>query len=348
MGPGWVARRHSMLSRLRPGELSIRHVRDKNRNRHKKHMAARPDALTPGEAEARMRSKAKQHGGAWNKHSTDALRANLMVAREFGHQRLHVEYKDGAVRFRHDIMAGAVEAVEPGGVWVQVGEAGGVQMETEDDVAAAAAPTPAPAPVSASPGLDLPMDAAATRAAASAAELERLRQKALTATERRRRQRANRKARDDAARLMAAHAAATTGRKGGDDALHIIHVPLWSTQMGQTKAMTRLIEEVSKRCSLVAGQRGLSMKGLPLIYAGSKYQVTVLSGTAASEMTADRRGYELLALLGGGLTEGTLASLLNKWSQPAPGTSAGSTSTTPAGSNDVAAAAKPRPMRRAD
>lgn len=311
--------------------------------------AALRDALTPGEAEVRMRTEARRHGGDWNKHCTAAVRANLMLAREFGHQKLHVEYSNGALRFRHDLKGDVVVAEEPGGVTIQVDGGDGAQMETEGEGVAAPAPTPN-APVSTSPGATLPGgDAAATQAAAAAAELERLREKALTATERRRRQRASRKARDDAARLMAGHAAATSGKGGGDDALHIVHVPLWSTQMGQTKAMMRLIEEVTKSCSVVAGTRGLSTKGLPLIYGGSKYQVTVLMGTAASEMTADRRGAELLRLLGSGLTEATLSDLLNRWSQPAPGTSAGTTyGKMTAGSSGGAAASKPRPLRRAE
>ena len=60
--------------------------------------AALRDALTPGEAEVRMRTEARRHGGDWNKHCTAAVRANLMLAREFGHQKLHVEYSNGALR----------------------------------------------------------------------------------------------------------------------------------------------------------------------------------------------------------------------------------------------------------
>ena len=227
-------------------------------------MAGPKPALSPGQAVARVQAEARRAGGAWNRHDAAAVRSNLELAREFGLPRLMIEY--GGVRIRFDLQVDGVAASEPAAdVVLQVGGDDGERME--EDVAAADAPSPVPA-VALPPAAPVAGgDAAQAQAAASAAELLRLQAKSQRATERNRRQKAARKARDEAARLMAAHAAERSGKGGGDDQLNIVHVPLWSAAMGQTKAMTRLFEEVMSRCSMAASQRGLGVRGLPVVTA---------------------------------------------------------------------------------
>lgn len=82
--------------------------------------------------------------------------------------------------------------------------------------------------------------------------------------------------------------------------------------------MMRLIEEVTKRCAAVAQQKGVRTCAMSALYGGKGYSVAVLAGTAAVQMTTAKLGEELLALLGSGLTEEGLSTLLNRWSQPLP------------------------------
>lgn len=303
-------------------------------------MAAQRPANSPREAVARLQTEARRAGGAWNRYDRNAVHDALEEARAAGLPRLMVEY--GGLRLRFDIQ------VDDGGATVHTGadvvipvrgDQGGEQMDED----APAAPAPAPADdaataTPAAPGAGVP------QATADAAELKRLRKLAQTATERRRRQKTNRKGRDEAAKLLAARADENASKKTGDDsALNILYVPLWSQPMGQNHAMTRLFEEVTRRCAETGQQRGLNTQGVSLIYSGNRYSVTVLSGTVAMKMTEIQRGKELLNLLGGGLSEERLVQLLTRWSQPyAAGSSATVGSSTTQGGAAGGSAGKPK------
>ena len=58
------------------------------------------------------------------------------------------------------------------------------------------------------------------------------------------------------------------------------------------------------------------MRSQQLLYAGRTYSAAVLSGTVATTMMPGKCGEELLALLGSGLTEEGISTLLRRWSQP--------------------------------
>jgi len=145
------------------------------------------------------------------------------------------------------------------------------------------------------------------------------------ATARRRRQKQARKQRDEEARLLAAQAGVQTGVDGAPE--QQVMVPLWSATMGQSAAMVRLLGEVTERCAVEGGRRGVSTRAVSVLYGGRNFNASVLSGTVATTMTAGKRGEELIALLGGGLTEEGISTLLRRWSQaaapsspsPAPG-----------------------------
>ena len=91
-------------------------------------------------------------------------------------------------------------------------------------------------------------------------------------------------------------------------------MPLWSTTMGQNGAMVRLLGEVTERCANVGRQRGVRTCAVSVLYGGRNYAANVLSGTVAVTMSASKRGEELLALLGSGLTEESISALLHRWS----------------------------------
>ena len=274
-------------------------------------MSAAAPRFAPAAA-ARVQTQARRAGGAWNRHDTSSVREVIEVARELRLPRVFVEY--GGLRFRFDLQvedgaAQAVVAKEQEASALDDVQMGDGQQECGPAPAVFIAGQPLPDP-----------RAPAAQADAEPSDLQRLRERALVATERRRRQKAARKARDEAARLLAAQTSERSLRAGGDEAsLNVLHVPLWSTSMGESKAMMRAIEEVTSRCVQEAQSRGLSTRAVPLVYSGARYSVTILSGTVASgSMSEDARGKELLALLGRGLTEEGLRDLLSRWSQPQP------------------------------
>ena len=87
--------------------------------------------------------------------------------------------------------------------------------------------------------------------------------------------------------------------------------------------LTKLVGEVTQRCAVEAGRTGLSTKACDLFFAGARYEMTVLSGTAALAMSPVDRAVDLLMLLSHDLTEERLATLLRRWSKR-PTASAGS------------------------
>ena len=86
--------------------------------------------------------------------------------------------------------------------------------------------------------------------------------------------------------------------------------------------LTKLVGEVTQRCAVEAGRAGLSTKACDLFFAGTRYEMTVLSGTAALALSPVDRAVDLLTLLSHDLTEERLATLLRRWSKRT--TSAGS------------------------
>jgi len=126
------------------------------------------------------------------------------------------------------------------------------------------------------------------------------------------RQKAARKAREQAALLLAAQSASTAVPAGQ------VHVPAWSTTMDQREAFVRLVGETTTKLTNHAALpgSGRSTATVSARYAGRDYSVAVISGTVAMTMTAEKRGEELLALLGSGLKTGDLTSLCSRWSQP--------------------------------
>ena len=280
-------------------------------------MLRRPPALTPGQAAERTQAIA-QRAGAWNRHATEAVRANLEVAIEKGELRLRIDY--GGLKILHDLTDEEGKPLgKVGRVEVLAGDSG---VHKDEGLADAGEPAPRdaaapPAPPREAPLLDgEPMEEdAAKDAAKAAARLATLEERAATATARRRRQKQARKARDEAARLLAAQPGAQTG--GGDAPDQQLHVPLWSATMGQGAAMVRLLGEVTERCARESVLRGVPTCAISVLYSGRPYSASVLSGTAATKMTASKCGEELLALLGGGLTEEGISTLLRRWSQAA-------------------------------
>lgn len=249
---------------------------------------------------------ARRAGSAFNRHDKAAIRASIEVAMEMGHARCFVEY--GGLRIRFDLDGG----VGAGSAADEVIRVGGDGSGMEVDV-------PAGAPASAPAGVDPPTSPVAApadaQAKADAARVEALEKKAAVATERRRRQKKARRQRDEAARLLAAQASSAAG--AGDGAQDTrVHCPLWSATVGQGLAMFRLLHEVTERCSTKARDGRVLTKAVEVHYGGRSIgSCNVLSGSAAVGMTACKRGEELLALLGSGLTEERLSTLLNRWAQ---------------------------------
>ena len=275
-------------------------------------MASRA-ALTPGQAAERTKVLA-QRAGAWNRHATEAVRANLELAIEKGEHRLRIDY--GGLKILHDLQGGdgkplgavaKVEVVERSSSDMMDEDLADTDEPATESSAAAPGPTPEVQHLQPSGAAD---GAAAATAAARVAELEK---RAATATARRRRQKAARKERDERARLLAAQTGAPTG---GDAPQEQVHVPLWSTSMGQDAAMVRLLGEVTERCATEGGRRGVQTRAISVLYAGRTYSAAVLSGTVATTMMPGKCGGELLALLGSGLTEEGISTLLRRWSQP--------------------------------
>lgn len=280
------------------------------------------DALSPGEAAARTRALAQRAGAAWNRHDTAAVRDNLRLAIEMGEARMRVSYGSN-LKILHDLrnddgtLLGAIRRV------VVEDDAGddGVSMDdgqTDEgrpaDSVAATAPADTQRLQPTAPA-SIPQD---DGAAAIAARLAALEKKASVATLRNRRQKAARKERQKAVRLLAAQASsAEADARAGVVPASQVHCPLWSTTLGQEAAMMRLTGVVTERCAAVARKNDLSTKAVRVQYGGRSLEATVLSGTAAVAMTESKRGEELLALLGSGLTEVGISALLNRWSQTA-------------------------------
>lgn len=241
----------------------------------------------PSEAVARTQTAARRAGGAWNRHDTAALRANLGAAREAGLPRLMLEY--GGLRFRYDfqLLDGAVAT----------------HVERMDD-----APTGVPEPASGS--------VAPSKNRFCQAVQERHEQVALTATARNRRQKAARKGRDKASREQALHY--VRGLYGAADSPTIdVKCDLWSDTMDLKMAFTKLISEVTHRIAMAARQPGgSSTKTQHAHFARVMYQVTVPSGSVAFHMTSDALSTDLIVLLAKGLNEERLATLIKRWSKP--------------------------------
>ena len=248
----------------------------------------------PSEAVARTQTAARRAGGAWNRHDTAALRANLGAAREAGLPRLMLEY--GGLRFRYDLQH------QDGAVTTHV------DGDRMDD-----APAGAPGPATSTGG-----------GATSESQSERVAQRnqerqlrvAQTATERNRRQKAARKERDAAARE---HAAVYVTQPYGSDAAPAVDVScdLWSTKLDLKMAFTKAVGEVTHRFATKARQAdGSSTKATSLRFGNIMYQVTVLSGTVALQLGTDALSTDLVVLLAKGLTEERLATLLTRWAKP--------------------------------
>ena len=224
------------------------------------------------------------------------------------------------LRFRFDLQTDGAHAgytatmvQQPGG------DAGDVQMG--DGVAESAPATAragaAPATAPAVPRHVAHEGAVATAVAQGAAALSPEAvaalnaERAATQKERRKRQKAARKAREQAALLLAAQSASTAVPTGQ------VHVPAWSTTMDQREAFVRLVGETTEKMTRHAhSSSGRSTATVSARYAGRDYSVAVISGTVAMTMTAEKRGEELLALLGSGLKTGDLTNLCARWSQP--------------------------------
>ena len=271
-------------------------------------------ALTPSQAAARTQQLAARAGGAWNRHDTAAVRANLELAIEKGEPRLRVQY--GGVKILHDLrhddgtLLGAVSRV----ALEDVEDDGSAHMD--EDSAAAAEPAPAAAAPSPPPPSHAPPQAphGVQAAVDDAVRIAALEQKAATQTERRRRQKAARRRRDEDARLLAAQDGARREEGAPEEQ---VHVPLWSTSMGQGAAMVRLLGEVTERCANEGRRRGVPTRAVSVLYAERNCSASVLSGTKGATMANRARGRQLLLLLGGGLTEETFSSLLHRWSEAA-------------------------------
>ena len=91
--------------------------------------------------------------------------------------------------------------------------------------------------------------------------------------------------------------------------------PLWSTHVDLKMGLTKLIGVVTERCAVEAGRAGLSTRACDLYFSGARYEVTVLSGTAALAMSPTDRTVDLLMLIRHGLTEERLTTLLRRWSK---------------------------------
>ena len=283
-------------------------------------MPPRDVAYLPGQAAARTQHIAQRAGGAWNRHDTAAVRANIGLAIEIGSPRLRIEY--GGLKILYQLVDDL--GIPLGGVAKVVVEGFSGDVLMDDDLTAVAG---GPSSAAATHPLPLPevqpTNAAADDAVAAVAAVAIAAAKvAATATARRRRQKQARKERDQAARLLAAQ----PGVPIGDDAASrvVVHVPLWSTTMGQSAAMVRLLGEVTERCAVEGGKRGVSTRAISIIYGGRAYSAAVLQGTVATCMTASKCGEELLALLSGGLTEEGISILLRRWSQTAATSSSSS------------------------
>ena len=105
------------------------------------------------------------------------------------------------------------------------------------------------------------------------------------------------------------------GRDVGAPAVDV-QCPLWSAVVDLKMALVKLAGEVTHRCALAARQpQGSATRATSLRFGGTSYQVTVLSGTVASRMTAAELGTDLIVLLADGLTEDRLTALLKRWSK---------------------------------
>ena len=243
----------------------------------------------PSEAVSRTQTAARRAGGAWNRHDTAALRANLGAAREAGLPRLMLEY--GGLRFRYDfqLQDGAVATT----------------IDRMDD-----ASTGAPGPAS---GGGAPSEGPQFGETAQARH-ERV---ALTATERNRRQKAARQARDKASREQALSYVRELYGAGLTTPSIDVTCPLWSTTMDLKMAFTKLLGEVTHRFAMAARQPGGSgTKTQHARFARVLYQVTVPGGSVAFHMTTDALSADLIVLLAKGLEEERLATLLKRWSKP--------------------------------
>ena len=82
-------------------------------------------------------------------------------------------------------------------------------------------------------------------------------------------------------------------------------------------AFTRALGEVIERCAAAARERSSSTVTVSFRFGGTSFQAAVLSGSAATRMTADELSVDLLSSLASGLTEERLAALLKRWSKAA-------------------------------
>ena len=233
-----------------------------------------------------------------------------MVARELGLQDVKLEY--GGLRFRFDLRPGG--AVTTGEGEEQVG---GGERDGDDDI-----PPGVPSTTSAAstrvPANQFAQFADTARGSAveAAADHARLREKEAVAQERRRRQKVARKAREAAAReAVAKYAELPYGEV--DAPMKKVRCELWSTTVDLKMALTKLVSEVTQRCATESVSAGLSTKACQILFAGQRYEMTVLSGTAVLEMTPVERATDLLMLINYGLTSERLAALLRRWSKRA-------------------------------
>ena len=279
---------------------------------------ARSGPFTPAQAVARMDQLVPRRAGAWNRQARAAVRDNLELAIEMGEPRLKLNY--GGLIILHQLVGDDGKPLRGKVTRVDVHDANDEHMD-EDLAAEADEPAPAAVVSPAQPQASS-RDDPAVAAAAAAARVEALEKKAAVRTEARRRQKLARRKRDEAARLLAAQTGAPSNGAGAPETQ--VHVPLWSTSMGQSAAMVRLLGEVTQRCAVEAGRRGVPTCAVSAVYGGRAYSVSVLSGTVAVQMEANKRGEELLALLGSGLTEEDISVLLRRWSQAAAAPSSSS------------------------
>ena len=264
------------------------------------------------DALARVQTAARRAGGAWNRHDASSLRDALMVARELGLPDVKLEY--GGLRFRFDLQPGGAATCAVAGQR----QAGG-DGERLDEGVPSGAPAPPPARTADASAAATPAqfaDTAHDTAHASASDHARLLAKEAVAQERRRRQKAARKAREATVRETASkYAALSYGDV--DTPTKQVRCELWSTTVDLKMAVTKLVGEVTQRCAAESGRAGLSTKACNILFAGRTHEMTVLSGTAALEMTATERTLDLLVMLNYGLTEERLAALLRRWSKRA-------------------------------
>ena len=94
-----------------------------------------------------------------------------------------------------------------------------------------------------------------------------------------------------------------------------VQCPLWSSAPDLKMAFTKLTGEVTARSAAQARMEGLSTREVHLMFGGSRYSASVLSGTVAVEMTATERSLDLLVLLSDGLTPERIETLIRRWSK---------------------------------